>query len=465
MNAALTNTKVGRSALISFAIKVAGAGLAYGGNIAFAHLLTAKGYGHYALGLNAAIVIAALGGCGFSVSIMRYWPSYLVRGDKAHAKGVVELGYLMALIGGAVMIGACLALWFFLDAIGIEKHFCLFIGIGLLGMMINLGDYSTSLLRAQGSTVASMLPRDVVWRIIAPALVFMVLYLKGHVGGGTALEISALVLVTLNGWQAYRTFKNIDLLGPVVAARSNLGNIWSSLFPIWLASVVFAMIQQFDVVLVGLMMNTEDAGSYFAAQKTAQILSLVLIAGGLVAAPLMSALYHSGQRAELQKLNRKLALAIFAATAFGYLVLVLGGKILLGFFDASFVSAYPVLLVVGFGTLVNAIAGPTDYMMQMTNFEKPYVKVLIGSYALTLIAQILLVPHYGQMGAAVASAGGIVLWNVITIGILRRRAGLDPSLLGVIWPPKAPVDAALVVTPARRKPRRKLIRATAHAKA
>lgn len=439
MNATLTNTKVGRSGLISFVIKVAGAGLAYLSNIAFAHLLDPKDYGHYALGLNAAIVIAALGGCGLSVSIMRYWPSYLVNGDTARAKGVVELGYVMALLGGAIMMGACLVLWFILGAIGMQKHFCLFLAIGALGLMINLGDYSTSLLRAQGSTIASMLPRDVIWRIAAPALAFMVLYLRGHIGGGMALEMSALILVALNLGQFLLTFKNIRSLGPNVGARHDLPRIWSSLAPIWLASVVFSMIQQFDVVLVGMMMSPADAGSYFAAQKTAQILSLVLIAGGLVAAPLMAALYHSGKRDELQSLNRRLAVAIFAATAIGYLVLIFGGKVLLSLFDASFVSAYPVLLVVGFGTLINAVAGPTDYMMQMTSFEKPYVKILIGTYALTLVAQILAIPHFGQMGAAVASSAGIFVWNAGTIVILRRRAGLDPSLLGVIFPPKAPI--------------------------
>ena len=185
----------------------------------------------------------------------------------------------------------------------------------------------------------------------------------------------------------------------------------------------------------------------------------MLIAGGLVAAPLMSALYHSGKREELQSLNRRLALAIFATTAIGYVFLIFAGKLMLGLFDPSFVSAYPILLVIGFGTLVNAIAGPTDYMMQMTSFEKPYVKILVGSYAIALTAQFLAIPHFGQMGAAVASTGGIFLWNAATIYILRKRAGLDPSLLGVIFPPKAPVVKAPTwpEVERRRAPRSKLV--------
>jgi O-antigen/teichoic acid export membrane protein len=197
------------------------------------------------------------------------------------------------------------------------------------------------------------------------------------------------------------------------------------------------MIQQFDVVIIGSLLSKPEAGAYFAAQKTAMMLSLVLIAGGLVTAPTMAALYHAGRRAELQRLCQKLALAIAATTILGYGVLVVIGSSLLQLFDPAFVSAYPILLIVGLGTVVDAISGPNSYLMQMTNYEKPYLKVMLSCYALVLVAQFILVPRYGSMGAALASAGGVILWNVLSIALLRRHAGLDPSLLGVILPPKA----------------------------
>ena len=77
------------------------------------------------------------------------------------------------------------------------------------------------------------------------------------------------------------------------------------------------MIQQFDVVIVGSLLSKAEAGSYFAAQKSAQLLSIVLIAGGLATAPHMSALYHAGKLIELQALCRKLAIAIAAPCKFG----------------------------------------------------------------------------------------------------------------------------------------------------
>ena len=132
-----------------------------------------------------------------------------------------------------------------------------------------------------------------------------------------------------------------------------------------------------------------------------------------------------------------MACAIAGTTLIGYGFLIVLGGFLLRLFDPSFVAAYPILLVVGAGTLVDAISGPNSYLMQMTNYERPYLKVMLCCYPLVVLAQFILVPRYGSMGAALASASGVILWNVLCVALLRRHAGLDTSLLGVIFPPRA----------------------------
>jgi O-antigen/teichoic acid export membrane protein len=236
-------------------------------------------------------------------------------------------------------------------------------------------------------------------------------------------------------WQMLEVKKRISRVN-FAAPRSDVAEIRKSLLPLWASGVVFAMIQQFDVVIIGSLMSNADAGAYFAAQKTAMLLSLVLIAAGLVAAPMMASLYHSGKYEELQRLCRNLAAAIAVVTAIGFLALIVIGKMLLGFFDPVFVSAYPVLIIIALGTMVDAVSGPTAYLMQMTSYERPYLRIMIVCYSLVLFAQFLLVPHYGSVGAAIASTTGIVLWNVWAVVLLRQKAGLDPSLLSLVSAPQ-----------------------------
>jgi O-antigen/teichoic acid export membrane protein len=422
--------------LIALAIKMAGAVLAYGMIVALARMMSTEDYGRFAFGLNLSIIAATLGSLGFPTGILRYWPKSIVAGDDAGARGAVSMGYRYAILGGLVLIALAGAGSLVMGLLTGQFQVLQFLAIGILGLIISLGDFSSNLLRAQGSTIVSMLPRDVLWRIFTVLGVGLVFTAGYTVSGPIALIICTAVLAVLTAWQFSHIRKNIKNQLQPSPTRSRFSEVRSSLLPLWVSSVVFAMIQQFDVVVVGSLLGNAQAGAYFAAQKTAALLSLVLIAAGLVAAPSMSSLYHAGKLAELQRLCRSMAGAIVVVTAIGFVMLALLGKFLLGLFDANFVSAYPVLIIVALGTMIDALSGPNAYLMQMTKYETHYLKIMAICYGLVVVAQLILVPRWGGMGAALASAGGVVLWNVWAVLILRRDAGLDPSLLSLVLPPR-----------------------------
>ncbi|MDE2384214.1 MAG: oligosaccharide flippase family protein [Alphaproteobacteria bacterium] len=422
--------------LIAFAIKIAGAGLTYGMVVLLARMLGADQYGRFAFGLNAATILAAVGNFGFANALMKFWPKYRVDNNKAAAKGLVQKGLAITALGGLAAAAVVTGLAFVAAWLGFNADPMAFLVIGVLSVIVNLGDTFSNLLRAQGSVVVSMLPRDVLWRIFIPVLGFLALRFGLGLSGTGALCISAGVLLVLVIWQGWVIAGNVAALGPGLVGTFDLAALRPNLIPLWLSSLIYGMIQQFDVVIVGSLLSKADAGAYFAAQKTAQLLSLALIAGGLVTAPSMAGLYHAGKKAELQSLCQKLALAIALSTAAGYLLLVVAGHWLLGLFDPSFRSAYPILLIVGFGAVVDAISGPNAYLMQMTSYEKAYLKIMLGCYIAVVAAQFILIPWLGMIGAALASAGGVILWNLTAIIVLRRHAGLDPSLLALVFPPQ-----------------------------
>src|SRR4029078_8928141 len=95
-----------------------------------------------------------------------------------------------------------------------------------------------------------------------------------------------------------------------------------ALWPMWGGGMLFAMVQQFDVVVVGLFLTPQQSGSYFAALRTASLLGLTLIAGSMVAAPLIARYHHADSRAELVRLCRVLSLCIALPTLLGLIFLL-----------------------------------------------------------------------------------------------------------------------------------------------
>ena len=425
LNSLLGNRLFG-SGMISLAIKVAGAGLSYLMFVVFARLLSADDFGRFAFSFNLAIVLSAFSGFGYSTAIMRYWPKYLAMGKPDYAKGAIKMGALLTFIGvGIILFAGLLA-----DQFSSRN----FLSVATLAATFCIGDFAAGILRAQNSVVGSMLPRDVLWRIFAPLVAFGIIWFGYGLTSSSAVYVCAFVLLALLLGQIFLITNSVGRLAGAGPAVADWAGTRASLIPLWGAGIVFAMIQQMDVVVVGYLMNGAETGSYFAAQKTATLLSLVLIAGGLVTAPTMASLYEKRDHTELQRLCKQLVVAIAVVTLLGFVFLVFTGNILLSFFNHSFTSAYSILLILAFGCMIDAISGPTAYLMQMTSYEKAYLKIMVVCYLLVIALQFALIPRLGGLGAALASGGGTIVWNLWSIWHLRTKAKIDPSIIGLVWP-------------------------------
>lgn len=428
----LLGNKLLGSGMISLLIKVSGAGLSYLMFVAFAHLLNAEDYGVFAFSFNLAVVVSAFAGFGYSTAIMRYLPKYLAQGRPEYANGTIRMGTQLTLLGIALALLAGFVADHFWMVASNRNYFV----VAVLASTFCIGDFAAGVLRAQNSVVASMLPRDVLWRILAPVCALIAVWSGYVLNSNLAIYICAFVLLALLMFQIAVVNSNMKKNVVQLPAVSDWAGTRKSLFPLWGAGIIFAMIQQMDVVVVGLLANAGETGAYFAAQKTAALLSLVLIAGGLVTAPMMATLYEKKQTQELQKLCRQMVIAIAVVTLFGFLFLVLSGNILLSIFNPSFTSAYYILLILAFGAMIDAVSGPTAYLMQMTSLETVYARMLAVIYVFVFVLQFIFIPKYGVIAAALANASGVIVWNCVSIYFLRKKIGVDPSLFGIFFPTK-----------------------------
>ena len=292
-------------------------------------------------------------------------------------------------------------------------------------------EYAASALRAFGYTFNAMAPRDIVWRAII-CVIAVLLVVQGIKADAVQvlLTVAAILFVIVVAQLGHaHVYFGQALREP--APRHDYPLWIKTSIPMWGAATLYALAQQFDVVILGLFMSPADAGPYFAALRTANMLSLLLIAGNLISAPMIAKHHHSGDREALKRLMRLLTAAIAIPTLLGFGLLALIGKPLLALFNPSFTSAYLVMLVLGVGFTFDAIAGPTGYMLQMIGREKTYLKIMASAYAFTIALQCLLIPWLGPYGAAIPSALGLILANLLIIRTVKTTVGIDPSLIGL----------------------------------
>ncbi len=418
-------------------IKVASAGLSYAMFVLLARLLPADEYGRFAFGFSLAITFSLLISFGLPVAVLRFWPEYKARGETDLGRSFVARGFSLVWIGAvaAALIFLVLATWIAGRGTALVDPY--FTAIAILMCLMAVSEYCASVLRADGSIVAALAPRDVVWRVglIAVCTAFAATYLEFT--AERALQAAWLCLAVVTVPQFLHAKRRLQVRRSDLQGRTTSAQWRRIALPMWGSAVLFGLVQQFDVVLLGMFMSPEQTGPYFAALRTAGLMGLLLVAGNMVAAPLISGLYHGGDDSALRRMCSLLIIAIAVPTLAGFAFIAVFGEWLLALFDPAFVSAYPLLVLLALGFTVTALAGPMPYFLQMVGKEREYLAISALVYAVVVVAQCILVPLYGAFGAAIPNAAGACLVAVWGVVLLRTRVGFDPSVVGLAWPANA----------------------------
>ena len=415
-------------------IKVASAGLSYVMFVLLARLMPAEEYGRFAFGFSLAITLSLLISFGLPVAVLRFWPEHKAKGEAALGRSFVARGFSVVWIGSvaAALVFLVLATWIAGNGKALADPY--FVAIAILMCLMAVSEYCASVLRADGSIVAALAPRDVVWRIALIALCTALAATYVELTAVWTLQAAWLCLAIVTVPQFVHAKRRLQV-GRADLQGQTSNDQWRRVaLPMWGSAILFGLVQQFDVVLLGMFLSPEQTGPYFAALRTAALMSLLLVAGNMVAAPLISGFYHGGDDSGLQRMCGLLIIAIALPTVAGLAFIAVFGEWLLGLFDPAFVSAYPLLMILALGFAVTALAGPMPYFLQMVGKEREFLLISAVVYAGVVASQCILVPLYGAYGAALPNAAGACLVAAWGVSLLRSSVGFDPSVIGLVWP-------------------------------
>ncbi len=418
----------GLSALL---IKVGAAGLTFVMFVLFSNTTDQAEYGRFAIGFSLAITLSMIAGLGLGTAVLRYYPQYHIQKQAALEHGFLKSATFASIVApvmiAVLMVLALLLFQYYAPATNTNYLYA----TALLLIVMTFAEFAASALRAFGYTTMALAPRDIIWRVLGCGFALMMFWQSYRLSSPTILYFLASSLALIVVWQFWISRGHFV---PALRSKSPAFNFpdWKkTIAPMWGASALYAFAQQFDIVVVGYFLSSADAASYFAALRTAGLLSLLLVAGNLISAPLISKYHHSQDKAGLEKMVRMLSAGIAVPTLLGFGMLALVGQLLLSLFNPAFVEAYYVLLILGVGFTFDAVAGPTGYMLQMVGHERTYLKIMGLTYVCVLVTQAILAPIWGAYGVAVPSALGLILANILIVHKVRRILGIDPSLFGL----------------------------------
>jgi O-antigen/teichoic acid export membrane protein len=156
----------------------------------------------------------------------------------------------------------------------------------------------------------------------------------------------------------------------------------------------------------------------------------------LVVGPQVSRHYHSGEMDKLRRLLKLTAVTIFLPSLLGFIAIAMFSEQILGLFGPTFLAVKTELIILAGGQAINAATGCVRIVTNMTGHQRQAAIIQIPLAILASIAMAIGAWMSGSLGVAWVVAGAVAVTNLAMWAYVRRYTGLDPSLFGVVFPPK-----------------------------
>ena len=389
-------------------------------------LIGASSYGAYVYFFSWVGLFSVLANIGLNQLAVRQVSISLSRMESTTLRSFIKWSLLRVLF---FSITAGLIFYFIAPILQIEDQYLRVLGffaIAVLGINTLFQGY----LAGAHEVVQSQIPINLFRPAAVISLLLFGLYFKDDLNVEIAILYGSIGIVASLFYYMYLSWKKYFRVKLNNEGESNKPAWRASSYYFFFLSLVSVLNSRADLMLLGLLDTEEKVGIYNIASRFTDFIPFTLVIANMVAGPLIAKYFEQNDRSRLNNFLPRLARMNFLFSSLILIFLLSSGNFILGFFGAVFKEAYPVLIIIGFAQWFNVSMGSVGLLLNMSGNEKQALKMQAMSAVVNIMLDLILIPIYGIIGAAIATAISLMLWNIGMVWISRRKLNIKVTVFG-----------------------------------
>ena len=180
---------------------------------------------------------------------------------------------------------------------------------------------------------------------------------------------------------------------------------WRFTAPQAAGATVQILTQRLDVFLLGVLASASDVAVYGAALRYLAGAGMLLGAVILAAGPRLAVLFEKAEDLQAAALFQQVSAAVSAVGVPFYAGLALFAPAAMAAFGTGFIRGADTLSIMAVATVFNLSAGPVVIALAMAGYSRTTAMITALASICGLCLDVLLIPDYGIIGAAVGLCG------------------------------------------------------------
>ncbi|MCF4098713.1 lipopolysaccharide biosynthesis protein [Maritalea mediterranea] len=423
----------GFASIATLAVRLGGAGIGFLSHVVLARLVDPAQYGVYVFAWTVIVLLGTFSGIGLPVAATKFVSTYQ---DQQKQSLLRRFILYAGIVGLLVAFGAACAMFavsFFAPEYIVEPIFrpALLIGAFCIPLFT---------LTEVGKGIARGFGRNVV--AYAPAFLFRPILLLAGVGlyliMGWTLTAVHIVYITLVALVLPLLWQWSFMRAPLRAGQENteesprMGRVWLfTALPLTAVEAYNLLLANTDILVLKFFTSPAELAIYFVGTKIAALLSFVTFAISASAGKPIAAAHGRGDVDKVRRLTHHFSNLAFWPTLAGFVVLLLGGTLLLSLFGSVYLAAYLPMMILAFGVLLQSYTAAAKFCLAMTGGQKQMSVVLLATVVINAGLNLVLVPTFGIVGAASATVLATILSIVALLWLIKKQMGFWAIATGI----------------------------------
>ncbi|MFC7135348.1 MULTISPECIES: flippase [Salinibaculum] len=427
---------IGLSAVLIFGATLLSQGLGFLTRVTMARYLPVDGYGIVVIGLSVLNLFGLVALAGMPAALSRYLPRRETADERRRilSSAFQIVGVLSVITGAGIFLTAKLlatAVFGNPDLVWIIRIFAAILPFYAIFKM-GLGGF-----RGYETTY----PRILTQNVLRPGLQLAGILLFVSLGYGTTgiafAYASAFVVAAAVGMGLlYRVseFSAWEVLRRGSISRHKELLLFS--VPLAASGAINVVAKHSDLILLGMFKSGTEVGLYEVAFRMGVFVTLLFTpAIGYLFQPIISRFDANADRGKMDKLytvtTRWIVVASFPVFALFFLF---PEQSLAFFFSEKYVASRWALRILLVGFVISLLPGLTGMFLTAVGETKILMYISAGTMFLNVAINVILIPSYGIIGAAIATATARIFNNVVQSYFIYRKYTVHPFNRGYVIP-------------------------------
>ncbi len=192
-------------------------------------------------------------------------------------------------------------------------------------------------------------------------------------------------------------------------------------YPMFLTASIMFLMGYVDSFMISYYLNEYQVGIYSACISLSMIITFIPMAIGGYVSPKVSQAYTHNHKQKVKDIFKDSLKLIAITTVPIFLIIIYFSDLFLGLFGTEFTVATSTLFIVSIGFLSESLCGPVGFILNMTDNQHLFMKILVISLLINIIFNTLLIPIYGINGAAIALLLSMLFWTISSLLVLKLK--------------------------------------------